>query len=74
LTTFTPALLRKLFDQSGFEVIDLIGKTVVPVRDNKRLLEGERAVERLIKLENELSKDPASAARAGHLQITARKV
>ena len=34
----------------------------------------ERAVERMIKLEAELSKDPASAARAGHLQITARKV
>ena len=73
LTTFTAGSLRKLFERSGFEVLDLIGKTVIPVRDNKRLLEADRAVERLIKLEADLSKDPASAARAGHLQITARK-
>jgi ubiquinone/menaquinone biosynthesis C-methylase UbiE len=73
LTTFTPASLRKLFERSGFEVLDLIGKPVVPVRDNKRLLEHDRATERLIKLEFELSKDPASAARSAHLQITARK-
>ena len=31
------------------------------------------AVERLLKLEQELSKDPAAAARAGHLQIVARR-
>jgi ubiquinone/menaquinone biosynthesis C-methylase UbiE len=74
LTTFTPASLRKLFERGGFEVVELIGKTVIPVRENKRLLEHDRATERLIKLEKELSRDPASAARAGHLQVTARKV
>ena len=31
------------------------------------------AVERLLKLESELAKDPAAAARAGHLQIVAKK-
>jgi SAM-dependent methyltransferase len=74
LTTFTPASLRRLFERGGFEVIDLIGKPVVPVRDNKHLLEHDRATERLIRLEAELSKDPASAARAGHLQVTARRL
>ena len=74
LTTFTPASLRKLFERGGFEVVELIGKTVIPVRANKRLLEHDRATERLIRLENELSRDPASAARAGHLQVTARKL
>jgi SAM-dependent methyltransferase len=74
LTTFTAASLRKLFERSGFEVIDLVGKPVIPVRDNRRLLEHDRAIERLLKLEHELSKDPASAARAGHLQITARRL
>jgi ubiquinone/menaquinone biosynthesis C-methylase UbiE len=73
LSTFTPASLRKLFERSGFEVIDIVGKPVIPVRDNKRLLEGDRAMERLVKLEFELSKDPASAARSAHLQITARR-
>jgi ubiquinone/menaquinone biosynthesis C-methylase UbiE len=73
LTTFTPASLRKLFEKAGFEVLSVIGKTILPVRENKRLLEAEGAVERLLKLEEELGRDPASAAVAGHLQITARK-
>jgi ubiquinone/menaquinone biosynthesis C-methylase UbiE len=73
LTNFTPASLRKLFEKSGFEVIAVDGKPIIPVRDNKHLLTHDRAVERLLKLEQELSKDPASAGRAGHLQVTARR-
>ena len=73
LTTFTPLSLRKLFEKSGFEVLEVIGKTILPVRNNKQLLASPDAVERLLKMELELSKDPAAAARAGHLQIIARK-
>ena len=73
LTTFTPATLRKLFEKSGFEVLTVEGKTIVPVRDNKHLFTYDRAVERLLKLEEELSKDPAAAGRAGHLQVIARR-
>jgi ubiquinone/menaquinone biosynthesis C-methylase UbiE len=73
LTTFTPASLRRLFESNGFEVVEVAGKTVIPVRQNKKLLEGPAAVERLLKLEAELSKDPASAGRCGHLQIVARR-
>ncbi|HLL90293.1 MAG TPA: class I SAM-dependent methyltransferase [Tepidisphaeraceae bacterium] len=74
LTTFTPASLRKLFEKNGFEVLDLIGKPIISVRDNKHLLRADGAIERLLKLEAELQRDPASAARAGHLQIVARRV
>jgi ubiquinone/menaquinone biosynthesis C-methylase UbiE len=73
LSTFTPATLRKLFERSGFEVLDITGKTIVPVRQNKKLLEHPDAISRLIKIEQELAKDAASAGRAGHLQITARR-
>ena len=73
LTTFTPASLRKLFEKSGFEVVSVAGKTIIPVRENKHLLTHDRAVERLLRIEDELAKDPAAAARAGHLQIVARK-
>src|SRR5438270_5282523 len=73
LTTFTPASLRKLFEKSGFEVLDVAGKTIIPVRDNKHLLTHPDAVERLLRLEGELAKDLAAAARAGHLQVVARK-
>jgi ubiquinone/menaquinone biosynthesis C-methylase UbiE len=73
LHTFTPHTLRNLFEKAGFEVLFLSGKTILPVRKNKALLEKEGAFDRLLKLEMELAKDPSSAARAGHLQITARK-
>ena len=73
LTTFTPASLRRLFERAGFEVAEVAGKPVVPVRQNKHLLTHPGAVERLVRLEEELSKDPAAAARAGHLQIVAKR-
>ncbi|MBC7783205.1 MAG: class I SAM-dependent methyltransferase [Burkholderiales bacterium] len=73
LTTFTVQSLTRLFEQVGFEVVDVIGKSIIPIRQNRKLLEGDHAIERLLKLEQILAKDPAAAARAGHLQITARK-
>jgi hypothetical protein len=73
LSMFTPGSLRRLFEKSGFEVIEIMGKPIIPVRTNKLLLTQPDAVERLLKLESELSKDPAAAAKAGHLQITARR-
>ncbi len=71
LTTFTPDSLRRMFERSGFEVKNITGKTILPVRQNKKLLEFPHAIERLLKLEAELANDPASAGRSGHLQITA---
>lgn len=74
LKTFTPATLRKLFESAGFEVLQVVGKTILPVRQNKLLLTRPDAVERLLKVEQDLSRDPASAGRAGHLQIVGRRV
>src|SRR5438270_3757983 len=45
LTMFTPASLRKLFERAGFDVIHVIGKTIIPVRQNKLLLSKPDAVE-----------------------------
>ncbi|MGD0139598.1 MAG: methyltransferase domain-containing protein [Tepidisphaeraceae bacterium] len=73
LTTFTPAELQRLFERSGFEVVKLTGKTILPVRAFKQLLNDESAFERLLRAEIELAKDSTAAARAGHLEITARK-
>ena len=73
LTTFTPASLAKLFERSGFDVVELKGKPVMSVRQNKQLLAHPDAESRLLRLEAELNKDPAAAGRAGHLQIVARK-
>lgn len=73
LTTFTPQQLRKLFESAGLEVLSVTGKTILPIRANRRLLEHPNAIERLIRIEQDLQKDPASAGRCGHLQIAARK-
>jgi len=73
LTMFTPLTLRQLFEQAGFEVIQVVGKPIIPVRQNKILLEQPDAVDRLMKLEAVLSRDPAAAARSSHLQIVAKR-
>jgi ubiquinone/menaquinone biosynthesis C-methylase UbiE len=73
LTTFTPATLRRLFEHGGFEVLEITGKTILPIRQHRRLMQAPDAIERLLTLEEQLAKDPASAARASHLQIVARK-
>ena len=73
LTTFTPHTLTKLFESAGFEVLDVIGKTILPVRQNKRLLETPGAVDRLIAMEYALAGAARAAAAAGHLQVTARR-
>ncbi len=73
LTAFTPGELQRLFDRGGFEIVKLIGKTVLPIRAFKNLLKDDSAFDRLLRLEMELSKDSTAAARASHLQIVARK-
>ncbi len=71
---FTPHQIEALTRQRGFEVVSRIGKTVIPARQNRKILEDERAVETLVDLEAILQRDPASAGRASHLQIAAKKV
>jgi ubiquinone/menaquinone biosynthesis C-methylase UbiE len=73
LTTFTPAEFEKLFERSGFEIVRLSGKTILPIREFKPLLEKPETFERLMNLESDLSRDRSAAARAGHLQIVAKK-
>lgn len=73
LTTFTPPEFQRLFERGGFEVIKLVGKTVLPIRAYKDLLADESKFDRLLQLELEVSRDPAAASRAAHLQITAKK-
>lgn len=73
LSTFTPASLRKLFERAAFEVLSVSGKPIVPVRENKALLAQPDAVSRLLRIEQELSKDPTIAAHSAHLQIVARR-
>jgi ubiquinone/menaquinone biosynthesis C-methylase UbiE len=73
LTTFTPPELTRLFERSGFTVLHMMGKTILPVRSFKELLSEPQAFDRLLKMESDLARDPSAASRAAHLQIIAKK-
>ena len=76
LQTFTPGELRRLFERAGFRVLHVAGKTILPARAGRQFLgqlEGD-AFRRLVQQEMELQKDDLNAARAAHLQITAKRV
>ena len=73
LHTFEPAQLRKLCERAGLEVIEMLGKTILPIRRHRALLEDPAMRRRLASIEKELAKDPANIARAAHIQIAARK-
>ncbi len=73
IVTYTPSQLRKLLTNAGFEVIDMIGKTVLPMRDHRHSLLNEPSGRRAwAKIERSLHRDPAAIGRASHLQVAAR--
>ena len=71
--TYTPEQLRNLFEAAGFEVLDLFGKTVLPMKKLEALIEDPRNSDRIMALEKKLCRVPSAMGRASHLQITARK-
>lgn len=73
LHTQTPRQLTKLITGAGFEVVEMIGKTVLPVRRYRHLLEDRTDFRTLLALERKLARNPDAVGRAAHLQVTARK-
>jgi SAM-dependent methyltransferase len=71
--TFEPEALRRMLHQAGFELIDLIGKTVLPMRRHRELLEDSAARRRWADIEKGLAGDPANLGRCAHLQFAARR-
>jgi hypothetical protein len=70
--TFGPADLTKLVESCGFEVIELIGKTVLPMRHYRDLLETSDSRRTWARIEKRLCRDPYALGRASHLQIACR--
>jgi SAM-dependent methyltransferase len=73
LHTFEPQALTRILAQGGFEVLDIIGKTVLPMRRYRELLEDSAARRRWAEIEKLLARDPANWARCAHLQFAGRK-
>lgn len=71
--TFTAEDLRKTFESAGFAVLDVFGKTVLPLKKLENFLEDRQQAELLMALEKKLCRVPSALGRASHLQIAAKK-
>ena len=72
--TFGPTELRHLVESTGFETLDLVGKTILPMRHHRGLLATPEARRRWAKTEKRLARDLAAMGRASHLQVACRVV
>ncbi|HNQ21865.1 MAG TPA: class I SAM-dependent methyltransferase [Phycisphaerae bacterium] len=70
--TWSPDELRKLLRAAGFEVLDLVGKTVLPMRQQRALLESASARRAWSRIERSLARDSDALGRAPHLQVACR--
>lgn len=73
LHTQTPAQLRRLLEKTGYDLIDLIGKTVLPMRAHRELLTDRRDARRWAEVERGLHRVEAALGRCAHLQVAARR-
>ena len=74
ITTFAPDELRRLAEVAGFEVLDMVGKTVLPMRHYQQLLADSESRRAWAKVEKSLCRDSAAIGRASHLQIACRAI
>lgn len=74
ITTYDPAELVRVVESAGYEVVDLVAKTVLPMRHHRALLEEGESRRFWSKVEKSLARDPAAMGRAGHLQVACRPV
>ncbi len=70
--TYGPGDLRRLIEGTGFEVLDLLGKTVLPMRHYRGLLATPADRRSWAKVEKSLCRDAAAMGRASHLQVACR--
>jgi ubiquinone/menaquinone biosynthesis C-methylase UbiE len=72
LHTFTPRQVRALLEKAGFAVLSVVGKTVLPMRAYRTLLEDGPTARRLMRIEKQLARDEDAIGRAPHIQAAAR--
>lgn len=71
--TYSPDGVRRLLEEGGFEVIEMIGKTVLPMRHYRHLLEAPAAARRWARIEKSLARSADAIGRASHIQVSARR-
>ena len=65
--TFSPEDVRKLCAGSGLELLDMVGSTVLPIRQYRHLLEDAATGRQLARMERSLHRIPSAIGRASHL-------
>jgi len=74
---FTIDELKKMFETSGFKVVDIIGKPVftrfIPRENLNKMLTDEKFFKRILKIENQFNNEPSIVGLSGHIQITGKK-
>ncbi|MBI4718338.1 MAG: class I SAM-dependent methyltransferase [Planctomycetes bacterium] len=70
--TVAPRDLAGLAESSGFSVVEVVGKTVLPMRQHRELLADSAARRAWERIEKSLCRDPAAIGRAAHLQVVFR--
>ncbi|MEK6674685.1 MAG: methyltransferase domain-containing protein [Planctomycetota bacterium] len=71
--TFSPADLKKTIEATGFEMLTMVGKTVLPMRHHRQLLETPQGRREWSRIEKSLSRDNDALACAPHLQVACRR-
>jgi SAM-dependent methyltransferase len=72
VATFGPREAIRLAEAAGFDVLDVIGKTVLPMRHYRHLLETPQSRRVWAGIEKRLCRNPDAVGRASHLQIACR--
>lgn len=72
LHTFTPEQTTSLLLKAGFQPIELLGKTVLPMRKFRPLFADPALGQRLLAMERKLARRPDAIGRAAHIQFLAR--
>lgn len=73
MTMFTPGQIRAMCRERGLELLGMIGKTALPLRRFKALLEDPDKRAELMRIEESLHAEEALFANAAHLEFAARK-
>ena len=72
IVTYAPGDVVKLAESTGFEVVEMIGKTVLPMRHHRHLLDTPQKRRTWARIEKKLCRDHHALARAPHLEVTCR--
>jgi len=72
ITTFDPGDVATLVKNAGLEVMDMVGKTVLPMRHHRQLLATSEDRRTWARIEKSLCRNPFAIGRASHLQVAAR--